>query len=779
MFAGYSATTPSLWSMMGYDAMVIRFEGPDDMRNQWGDEKAFEFLWEGGKTLSSARARILTHVMRWNYGDMLSSSCYGNCPPSRHPSPVNFEFDKLKLHNASDVHAYARALVDWGRKYVTVYQGPQLAVWGSDFQFTQAGMWFSQMDQIIAEVNANPARYGNATVRYTTLAGYFDHLNALNLSFPVKTNTSFEFGWPHAWRMQTTGNVSVQHQTGAPASQAAHKQNVRRSAELTRAAQVAHAVGLAAKKLPASLADQLQVAWDANGVCQHHDSVTGTMMNARSFAGVASPSPIVDLADSAAVERCGTTPNCRVLEDYTARLAEGRAASASVLATSLRALSGAANLTLDPTDRTGTLLLYNPLAHDRKTIVEVPFVRGKGVNGWPTVLDHTGAAVLAQLAPNDEVLTLGTPTRPFKDVVYFTASVPALGFATFTLRFDHPAGSSTVAPTVVAGTPDAISNGLITVRFDRQTGLMRSVSPNMTGDEINMTQTYYEYIDGEGGAYCLIMTGKARAVSQPYNVSHAVGPLFSQVTQSFRTNGGMQQWVRLFKGADVIEVEHHVGRLAGGREVVSRLHTGIANNGGLSTDDSGFPEMHVRPLNRSAPIAQNFHALVQSASIGDGARQLSVLTRRTMAAASQANGDLEYMLARRLIDGNDNQGPYPLDEQDDIRDTIWLAVGAPSDVEEIRMPRALELEHSLIPLWAEGTTPPPTPWLAPIAPLPSHVWLDLFVRHSTVAAGAPEYAVRLYVDNVWLGFATLGRAIFSRVCLARRNAVSSPEPAYP
>ena len=24
MFAGYSATTPSLWAMMGYDGMVIR-----------------------------------------------------------------------------------------------------------------------------------------------------------------------------------------------------------------------------------------------------------------------------------------------------------------------------------------------------------------------------------------------------------------------------------------------------------------------------------------------------------------------------------------------------------------------------------------------------------------------------------------------------------------------------------------------------------------------------------------------------------------------------------
>lgn len=37
-------------------------------------------------------------------------------------------------------------------------------------------------------------------------------------------------------------------------------------------------------------------------------------------------------------------------------------------------------------------------------------------------------------------------------------------------------------------------------------------------------------------------------------------PLFSQVTQSFRANGGMQQWVRIFADADVVEVEHHVGK---------------------------------------------------------------------------------------------------------------------------------------------------------------------------------------------------------------------------
>lgn len=30
-----TGVTPSLWALMGYDGMVIRFEGPDEMRAAW------------------------------------------------------------------------------------------------------------------------------------------------------------------------------------------------------------------------------------------------------------------------------------------------------------------------------------------------------------------------------------------------------------------------------------------------------------------------------------------------------------------------------------------------------------------------------------------------------------------------------------------------------------------------------------------------------------------------------------------------------------------------
>lgn len=46
---------------------------------------------------------------------------------------------------------------------------------------------------------------------------------------------------------------------------------------------------------------------------------------------------------------------------------------------------------------------------------------------------------------------------------------------------------------------------------------------------------------------------------------------------------------------------------------------------------------------------------------------------------------------------------------------MWLAVGEVEQVEEMRVARALELEHAIMPLFAEGSTVPPTPLLVRLA----------------------------------------------------------------
>lgn len=295
MFAGYSAASPSLWTMAGYDGMVIRFEGPNEMRAEWDAKQLYEYIWEPSDVLSAARSSIATHVMRWNYGDMLLAGRNGSTYGFRGPD-LTFAFDTRVLHGQADVERYARALVSWSKGRGSVYRGNRhLAAWGSDFQFTDAGLWFEQMDQLLAEINSKPAKY-NAAIRYSTLATYFDSLHALNqdgaaaTALPVHRRLDFEFGWPHTWAPEgtalvgLTANFSWQYQTGAASSRPTHKQRVRGAAARLRTAQSAHARALALGALNRTRAAEFEVAWDALGVAQHHDSMPGTMQTAESLA---------------------------------------------------------------------------------------------------------------------------------------------------------------------------------------------------------------------------------------------------------------------------------------------------------------------------------------------------------------------------------------------------------------------------------------------------------------------------------------------------------------
>jgi hypothetical protein len=121
--------------MAGYDGMVIRFEGPDQMRAAWDKDQSYEFMWEPSDVLSTQRSSIATHVIRWNYGDMLGAFASGEEYGFRCPE-LSFAFDTKVLHTKADVERYAAALVAWSKGRGSVYRGNRhLAVWGSDFQF--------------------------------------------------------------------------------------------------------------------------------------------------------------------------------------------------------------------------------------------------------------------------------------------------------------------------------------------------------------------------------------------------------------------------------------------------------------------------------------------------------------------------------------------------------------------------------------------------------------------------------------------------------------------
>ena len=107
-------------------------------------------------------------------------------------------------------------------------------------------------------------------------------MHSLDLTFPLKQfPTSFQYGWPHLIPQNLTGNNTIQYQTGAPVSRASFKNNARTTSARHTAAERAVAMAVAYNNSPGAnrskLKAQLSPAWDAVGIIQHHDAMTGTM----------------------------------------------------------------------------------------------------------------------------------------------------------------------------------------------------------------------------------------------------------------------------------------------------------------------------------------------------------------------------------------------------------------------------------------------------------------------------------------------------------------------
>ena len=149
----------------------------------------------------------------------------------------------------------------------------------------------------------------------------------------------------------------------------------------------------------------------------------------------------------------------------------------------------------------------------------------------------------------------------------------------------------------------------------------------------------------------LFYCSTAHAATQPMHATAVVGPVMSQMWQTWASGNGLHQRYRLSPASPAVEVYHASGTLPSSRELVSRMSTDLLTNSILHTDSTGFHELKQRPLNVTGPISQNYFALVQTAALIEetesSSREMAVLTRRTMGVASLADGDVEY--AGRMI----------------------------------------------------------------------------------------------------------------------------------
>ena len=169
------------------------------------------------------------------------------------------------------------------------------------------------------------------------------------------------------------------------------------------------------------------------------------------------------------------------------------------------------------------------------------------------------------------------------------------------------------------------------------------------------------------------------------------GPVVTEVRQVF------SEWathvIRLFPGRSYIELEWTAGPIpvdtpwlppvafdkkgaplpnVWGKEVVVRYSSGLKSKGTWYTDSNGKEMVrraynkrgpsYPQPYNISEPVAGNYYPVNAMMSLDDGELEMAILTDVSQGGASLADGELEFMVHRRVQDDDARGVQEPLNE---------------------------------------------------------------------------------------------------------------------
>eukprot|EP00040_Diaphanoeca_grandis_P017598 m.92092 g.92092 ORF g.92092 m.92092 type:complete len:471 (-) comp26522_c2_seq2:2319-3731(-) len=366
------------------------------------------------------------------------------------------------------------------------------------------------------------------------------------------------------------------------------------------------------------------------------------------------------------------------------------------------------------------------------------------------VFDDHGVTQVAQLSAD-------------MGAIFFIARLSALGWRTYTLhRVSFPVSHDnivnvdvtsmkapslftfqTVARSFVGSEAPlpVLTNDVVTLTFDSSGGVQRWQSPDVN---TSITLDYMMYVTNQGGPYCLVEQGVARAIPGEVNVTHYHGPLFSEVRTTRRwgdtETSELVTVMRMVNGTsndDVVVLTHHIPTIPINRELIVRMKTDLDTQGKIFNDDSGF-ELFEKTDDPTLPISGRYHAIVQTAVLRESEnhvvdttstmsaaasvapRQLNLLSSHTKGVASLSNGCLEYMLVRR-INGSDDQGPWPLNETTPLSITMGLTIDVAPTAERRRIKSAVLLENPSHVLFPKTQLARPSG--SPMATLPPNIHL--------------------------------------------------------
>jgi hypothetical protein len=666
-FGHSSVQAGAMGAAMGFDAMFFGRADFEDMKAR-KELRQLEFLWRGtgaGPTTCDMDGMIFTgNFASGNYGPPDGF----NFESSVSDTPVQ---DDTRLRGFN-VDERVDLFVKRCHELAAVTRGDDIMfTMGSDFHYSSAEAWFTNLDKLIGAVNARFSRdsanghhHRRIEVFYSTPDQYVvskarqAEASSGRVSYPVKVDDFF----PYA-------DAPAAFWTGYFSSRAASKRYIRSATSFLQAARQLEAYygGFQSRGDTVCIrgTDPLE---EAVALTQHHDSITGTEKQA-------------------------------VADDYHVWLADGMEAAQEVVAKALASMLGVEDQEgneaagADGQDRfvfcpllnesrcdftTGrnafTATVYNPTSFRRDIPISVPV----GSGTWQVVGPD------GQRLDADTVVSRDVDDVDAHSKVVFVASVEPLGLSSYLIS--TKSGEETTRTTKGSDARE-ISNGDVTLSF-APSGLADAITYADTNVTMPFSFSLHWYNSSDGldsdvnrgqssGAYIFRPNGRYPLLPDGSNVTLEIfhGDVISEARQTFNPWGSLV--TRLYKDRPYLELEWTVGPLPldeMGREVIIVYNVPHALSE-MWTDANGRTMIRRLRSERFSwdskhadEVAGNYYPITSAVVLQDAAKDapgasLTVLTDRAQGAASLQEGQLEVMLHRRTIVDDGRGVEEPLDER--------------------------------------------------------------------------------------------------------------------
>ncbi|XP_038586701.1 epididymis-specific alpha-mannosidase [Micropterus salmoides] len=695
---GASATTPVLFALAGFNAHLIsRIDY--DLKDTMQKNKKLQFVWRGSPSLKE-KQQIFTHTMdQFSYCTPSylpfsnSSGFYWNGVALFPDPPKNGVYPNMSLPVSKDtVHAYAKTMVENIKQRAAWFRTNHvLWPWGCDKQFYNSSVQFNNMDPLMKYINQNSKEFG-VTVQYATLSEYFQAIYQSNLEWELRGSEDF---LPYS-------TEPYQAWTGFYASRNILKGVSRQASSLLHAVEtlftryrISFPDGPVAKDWAL---DKLRALRWAVSEVQHHDGITGT------------ESP-------------------KVADMYLQHLMQAMMGVEELLA-ALFLLPHNVNT---PSilgrryHRKGVdraleqhVIVYNPLAWNITTIINITVT-------FPTaaVFDDDGQPVPAQIQRSAQsnvaydlfimVQLGGLQHRKYliKTSEAQCSGRPKCGW-TYKAKGVQFERRNISKWTNTGKRLLPVLNGCYKLMFDQDTNLLHSITYLQEKRRVTMTQDFWEYhANGDVKAgpisdnYIFSANGSAVRAYKAVEMEIIPGKIVTEIRQHFYREEDDKDYTYSITTrvpecfgsrprCHRLEQTYLLGPLCLNTEVVLRTSSSLKNNRTLYTDDNGYQMMErtYRKFTNNT-LARNYFPMVRAAYIEDDLSRLVLVSDRAHGVSSQANGQLEVMLHRRLW--NDlawNLGyNLTLNDSSVVRPTLWMMLGSISATSRLYQREAIELQH--------------------------------------------------------------------------------------